>query len=46
MIENIDLEGQYSIDIMKNGEDFYIIDMALMSDSALTEFINTEGFVK
>ncbi|WP_261008271.1 hypothetical protein [Staphylococcus haemolyticus] len=46
LIENIDLEGQYSIDIMKNGEDFYIIDMALMSDSALTEFINTEGFVK
>ena len=24
---------------MKNGQDFYIIDMALMSESALTEFM-------
>lgn len=41
LIKNIDLSGRYSIDIMKNGQDFYIIDMALMSQSALTEFINT-----
>lgn len=42
LIKDIDLSGRYSIDIMKNGQDFYIIDMALMSESALTEFINTD----
>lgn len=42
LIKNIDLSGQYSIDVMKNGNDFYIIDMALMKESALTEFINTD----
>lgn len=33
------LKGEYSIDVMKNGEDFYVIDMALMSESALTELL-------
>lgn len=33
------LEGQYSIDIMKNGDDLYVIDLALMQDSALTELL-------
>lgn len=46
LIKDIDLSGQYSIDIMKNGDDFYVIDMALMSESALTEFINTESLEK
>lgn len=35
LIPNINLPGQWSVDIMQNGEDFYIIDMALASDSAL-----------
>lgn len=39
VIENIDLSGQWSIDIMQNGEDFYIIDMALAKDSALNECV-------
>ena len=34
IIKNIDLEGQWSIDIMKNGKDFYMIDMALADSSA------------
>lgn len=36
-ITNIDLNGQYSIDIMKSCDDVYIIVMALMSESALVE---------
>lgn len=39
ILPNLDLKGQYSIDIMKNGEDFYVIDLALMSESALTELL-------
>ena len=31
----LDLRGQWSIDVMQNGEDFWIIDMALAKDSAL-----------
>lgn len=38
----IDLEGQWSIDIMQNGEDFYIIDMALAQNSALKECVEEE----
>ena len=33
------LQGQWSMDIMKNGEDFYLIDMALMCESALSELL-------
>ena len=33
------LRGQWSVDIMKNGEDFYLIDMALMCESALSELL-------
>lgn len=35
----IDLHGCYSVDIMKNGNDFYIIDMALAATSALGELL-------
>lgn len=35
----MDLIGQWSLDIMQNGEDFWAIDMALARDSALLEFI-------
>ena len=34
-----DLDGQWSIDIMQNGNDFYLIDMATADTSALKEFI-------
>lgn len=39
MLPKLDLSGQYSIDIMKNGDDLYVIDLALMSESALTELL-------
>lgn len=42
LLPAIDLKGRYSLDVMKNGDDFYIIDMALMSDSALTELIDPQ----
>jgi hypothetical protein len=40
MVENLfsegcELAGQWSVDIMKNGEDFWLIDMARMQKSAL-----------
>lgn len=39
-----DLVGQWSIDIMQNGDDFYIIDMALADSSALTEYMDKSAF--
>lgn len=35
LIQDLDLEGQWSIDVMQNGEDFYLIDMAIAQNSAL-----------
>jgi len=37
VIPYIALDGRYSVDIMKDGEDFYVIDMALMDESALVD---------
>ena len=34
-----ELTGQWSIDIMQNGDDFWLIDMALAQDSAMAECI-------
>lgn len=39
MLPELKLEGQYSVDVMKNGNDLYVIDLALMSESALTELL-------
>lgn len=39
LIPFVDLKGKYSVDIMKNGEDLYLIDMATMESSALTELL-------
>ena len=39
LIPNVDLKGEYSVDIMKNGEDLYLIDMATMESSALVELL-------
>ena len=42
MLPDILLQGQWSLDIMQNGEDFYIIDMALALNSALVECVPKE----
>jgi len=42
MLPDIPLHGQWSLDIMQNGEDFYIIDMALALNSALVECVPKE----
>lgn len=39
ILPHLNLSGQYSIDIMKNGDDLYVIDLALMSESALTDLL-------
>lgn len=39
LIPHVGLKGRYSLDIMKSGDDFYLIDMALMSESALGELL-------
>ncbi len=42
MLPLLDLEGQWSIDIMQNGDDFWIIDMAQAENSALYECVPKE----
>lgn len=37
MIPDIDLKGQWSLDIMQNGDEFWIIDMALAANSTLVD---------
>ena len=37
LISEINLKGQWAMDIMQNGDDFYIIDMSVASSSALKE---------
>lgn len=42
ILNNLDLKGQWSIDVMKNGSDYYIIDMALANESALYDCVPKE----
>lgn len=42
ILPNIDLKGQYSVDIMQNGNDFYIIDMAIAENSAFYDCVPNE----
>lgn len=42
LLTNIELKGQWSIDVMQNGSDFYIIDMALANQSALNDVVSSE----
>ncbi len=42
MLPDAELTGQWSIDVMQNGDDFYIIDMALAQNSALIECVPKE----
>lgn len=44
-IQLMPLAGQWSMDVMQDGEDFYIIDMALAETSALKECV-PEGLLK
>lgn len=39
VLPHLNLKGKWSIDVMQNGEDFYLIDMATMETSALTELL-------
>ena len=39
MLPDVNLGGQWSIDIMQNGDDFWIIDMGLAVDSALVNCV-------
>ncbi len=34
VIPSVEMSGQWSIDIMQNGDDFYFIDMAVTENSA------------
>ena len=34
LLPNLDLQGQWSIDVMQNGDDFWLIDMAMAETSA------------
>lgn len=45
LLPDVELSGQWSIDVMQNGEDFWIIDMALAKDSALVECV-PKGLLK
>ena len=48
VVENADFTGmpdQWSVDVMQNGDDFYIIDMALADNSALRSCV-PEGLLK
>ena len=45
LLPHVELSGQWSMDIMQNGEDFFIIDMALAENSALNECVS-KGLLK
>ena len=38
----VELVGQWSVDVMRNGDDYYIIDMALAENSALNDCVPRE----
>jgi hypothetical protein len=42
LLKDCKLNGQWSIDIMQNGSDFWLIDMARASESALSECVPKE----
>lgn len=39
IVDDLELDGCWSLDVMKSGNDFYLIDMADMKDSALVDLI-------
>lgn len=42
ILPNLDLTGQWSMDIMQNGDDFWLIDMALAEQSAFYDCVPKE----
>lgn len=46
LLKDCNLKGQWSIDIMQNGSDFWLIDMARASESALSECVPKEKLKK
>lgn len=40
LLPHLNLHGKYSLDVMKSGDKFYLIDMATMEDSALKELLH------
>lgn len=42
LLPNCRLTGQWSVDIMQNGDDFYLIDMAKADESALNNVVPKE----
>ena len=40
LVPDIDLKGQWSLDVMQNGKDFYLIDMATAGTSALRDVVD------
>lgn len=42
LLKDCKLKGQWSIDVMQNGSDFWLIDMARASESALSECVPKE----
>lgn len=46
MISSVDLSGQWSLDIMQNGDDFWLIDMATADTSALNDCVPREKLKK
>lgn len=46
MIPSVDLSGQWSLDIMQNGDDFWLIDMATADTSALNDCVPREKLKK
>lgn len=42
LIKNVNLSGQWSLDVMQNGDDFWLIDMALANESALRDVVPKE----
>lgn len=39
IVDDLELDGCWSLDVMKSGNNFYLIDMADMKDSALVDLI-------
>ena len=39
LLPYLDLQGQWSIDVMQNGDDFWIIDMAIAENSAFYNYV-------
>ncbi len=42
ILPSVKLAGQWSVDVMRNGDDYYIIDMALAENSALNDCVPQE----